>query len=532
MITQAGDGVFVADAKAEIDDVAPSDRRRLRSRRARRGRRHHRRPDLQPARPRAGARRGRPGRSRASSSICSTPTRAASSACGSSTIRRASAAAGRAPRRAAPSSAVRDAGDRLEADAAWRSRGDCRCDARLIAPRWTAHGAPGRQDHSAVGLAPRSLAAFAGRRVGGARPGALRFLRRRLRLLSGPRLADRRRDRRAPGPAARPPAAAPSRSAGGSASAISSPASGGSAAPCWSRPTASPGCCRSPSSACRRGWRSSRPRGCAGARSSGATARPHRRARRGLRLAEWLRGSLHRLSVEPVGYRGDAGAAADAVGVGGRRDGHDALAVFVFAVPALLAGQRGAARSAWRSRRCSSPPMSASATTGWPRRCRSGRRPRCRCASSSRPSSRARNGTAASRDAIFRTHARPVSAAPPSGRRAKPQLILWPETSVPFLFTERPDALAAIGEMLGRRPDAVAGAVRAEGASGRMRDALLQFRRRDRRQGRDRRRRRQGASRAVRRVPAASRTCLRAARHRAARRHSRRLLGRRRAPSA
>ena len=28
------------------------------------------------------------------------------------------------------------------------------------------------------------------------------------------------------------------------------------------------------------------------------------------------------------------------------------------------------------------------------------------------------------------------------------------ETSVPFLFTERPDALTALGDMLGRRPDA------------------------------------------------------------------------------
>ena len=39
-------------------------------------------------------------------------------------------------------------------------------------------------------------------------------------------------------------------------------------------------------------------------------------------------------------------------------------------------------------------------------------------------------------------------ARPPEAGRPAPQLILWPETAVPFLFTDRPDALAAIGEML------------------------------------------------------------------------------------
>ena len=60
--------------------------------------------------------------------------------------------------------------------------------------------------------------------------------------LPGPRLADRRRGG---GSAKRPRAAArarPSPSAGGSASAISSPASGGSATPSWWRRTSSPGC--------------------------------------------------------------------------------------------------------------------------------------------------------------------------------------------------------------------------------------------------------------------------------------------------
>ncbi|TGP48319.1 apolipoprotein N-acyltransferase, partial [bacterium M00.F.Ca.ET.229.01.1.1] len=51
------------------------------------------------------------------------------------------------------------------------------------------------------------------------------------------------------------------------------------------------------------------------------------------------------------------------------------------------------------------------------------------------------------RDRIFATFLGISGKAPEEGH-AKPQLILWPETSVPFLFTERPDALTALGDML------------------------------------------------------------------------------------
>ncbi|TIX61658.1 MAG: apolipoprotein N-acyltransferase, partial [Mesorhizobium sp.] len=53
----------------------------------------------------------------------------------------------------------------------------------------------------------------------------------------------------------------------------------------------------------------------------------------------------------------------------------------------------------------------------------------------------------------------------PESGHAKPQLILWPETSVPFLFTERPDALTALGDMLGEGQMLIAGVVREEGGS-------------------------------------------------------------------
>ncbi len=68
------------------------------------------------------------------------------------------------------------------------------------------------------------------------------------------------------------------------------------------------------------------------------------------------------------------------------------------------------------------------------------------------------------RDRIFATTME-LSALPPGEGKKSPQLILWPETSVPFLFTDRPDALAAIGEMLQPGQLLLAGAVRAEAAS-------------------------------------------------------------------
>jgi apolipoprotein N-acyltransferase len=69
------------------------------------------------------------------------------------------------------------------------------------------------------------------------------------------------------------------------------------------------------------------------------------------------------------------------------------------------------------------------------------------------------------RDRVFQTTME-LSRRPAEAGKPSPQLILWPETAVPFFFTERPDALAAIGEMLQPGQVLVAGAVREE-ASGR-----------------------------------------------------------------
>src|SRR5690606_23894161 len=53
-----------------------------------------------------------------------------------------------------------------------------------------------------------------------------------------------------------------------------------------------------------------------------------------------------------------------------------------------------------------------------------------------------------------------------SAEGKRPQLILWPETAVPFLLTDRPEALVAIGDMLGDGQMLMAGAVRAQAAAG------------------------------------------------------------------
>jgi apolipoprotein N-acyltransferase len=68
----------------------------------------------------------------------------------------------------------------------------------------------------------------------------------------------------------------------------------------------------------------------------------------------------------------------------------------------------------------------------------------------------------ASRDDIFRTLLN-LSAAPLAPGGVKPKLIIWPETSLPFLLTDRPDALVAIGELLSDGQVLLAGNVRAEG---------------------------------------------------------------------
>lgn len=55
-----------------------------------------------------------------------------------------------------------------------------------------------------------------------------------------------------------------------------------------------------------------------------------------------------------------------------------------------------------------------------------------------------------------------LSARPHAEDMPAPQLIIWPETSVPFVLSEQPDALAALAHLLGNGQFLMAGAVRIE----------------------------------------------------------------------
>jgi apolipoprotein N-acyltransferase len=69
----------------------------------------------------------------------------------------------------------------------------------------------------------------------------------------------------------------------------------------------------------------------------------------------------------------------------------------------------------------------------------------------------------AERDRIFSTYLKLTAQLPEEGKPV-PALVIWPETAVPFILTDRPDALAAIGEVLVDGQILLAGAVRQEGA--------------------------------------------------------------------
>lgn len=183
----------------------------------------------------------------------------------------------------------------------------------------------------------------------------------------------------------------------------------------------------------------------------------------GFGLAEWLRSFvLTGFPWNAVGYAAmPVPMLMQSVSLTGMA-GMNALAVFVFAVPALLSGPRhrrfGLALAAvlcllhvgYGFYRLAQPEPADT------------RRLLVRVVQPSVPMSE--KWDTAEADRMFADLMR-SSAEPAAAGQAKPQLIVWPETSVPFLFTERPDALAAIGAMLTDDQMLFAGAVRAEGAA-------------------------------------------------------------------
>ncbi|MCX7304051.1 MAG: apolipoprotein N-acyltransferase [Hyphomicrobiales bacterium] len=184
----------------------------------------------------------------------------------------------------------------------------------------------------------------------------------------------------------------------------------------------------------------------------------------GFGLAEWLRGFLLTgFPWNPVGMGAmPTPLLMQSVSVTSMI-GMNALAVFVFAMPALLAARRGrraglilavvlvAAHVAFGYARLNAPPAASSTKLA------------VRIVQPSIDLSEKWDESV--RDRVFKT-TMDLSARPPQAGAHQPQLILWPETSVPFFFTERPDALAAIGEMLKPGQMLVVGAVREEAAAG------------------------------------------------------------------
>lgn len=66
------------------------------------------------------------------------------------------------------------------------------------------------------------------------------------------------------------------------------------------------------------------------------------------------------------------------------------------------------------------------------------------------------------RNRIFRTYL-DLSAGAPAEGKPRPDLIVWPETSVPFILSRQPEALVALGELVEEGQTLLAGAVRVEG---------------------------------------------------------------------
>ncbi|MGB3812902.1 MAG: apolipoprotein N-acyltransferase [Shinella sp.] len=64
---------------------------------------------------------------------------------------------------------------------------------------------------------------------------------------------------------------------------------------------------------------------------------------------------------------------------------------------------------------------------------------------------------------IFERHLSLSAAAPEAGGK-RPDIVVWPETSIPFILTENPDALMRIAEVLADDQILIAGAVRTESA--------------------------------------------------------------------
>jgi apolipoprotein N-acyltransferase len=178
-------------------------------------------------------------------------------------------------------------------------------------------------------------------------------------------------------------------------------------------------------------------------------------------LMEWLRTFVFTgFPWNPIGYSAmPVPLLMQAVAVVGM-PGMNALAAFVFAVPALLVGKRTIRTGVILAMLI----VAADVVFGYSRLGAPEPRPvRELAVRIVQPAiDQAQKLDKTSRDEIFRSLLA-LSSAPVTPGKPAPKLIVWPETSLPFLLTERPDALAAIGELLSEGQMLLAGNVRAEG---------------------------------------------------------------------
>ncbi|WP_439614899.1 apolipoprotein N-acyltransferase [Shinella sp.] len=179
-------------------------------------------------------------------------------------------------------------------------------------------------------------------------------------------------------------------------------------------------------------------------------------------IGEWLRGTLFTgFPWNAVGY----GAmpvpllmqSAGLLGIAGI----NALAVFVFAAPALLGTRRGrgvgltlatllfAAHVGYGYYALNVVPTPESETTV------------IRLVQPVIDQAMKLDDSA--RAQIFERHLSLSAAAPEEGGK-RPDIVVWPETSIPFILTDNPDALVRIAEVLEDDQVLIAGAVRTESA--------------------------------------------------------------------
>jgi apolipoprotein N-acyltransferase len=179
-------------------------------------------------------------------------------------------------------------------------------------------------------------------------------------------------------------------------------------------------------------------------------------------LGEWLRGTLFTgFPWNAIGY----GAmpvpllmqSAGLVGIAGM----NALAVFVFAAPALIGTRRGrgfglslaallfAAHLGYGYYALNIVPAPENDTTV------------IRLVQPVIDQAMKLDDTA--RAAIFERHLT-LSAAKPEEGGKRPDIVVWPETSIPFILTDNPDALVRIAAVLEDDQVLIAGAVRTESA--------------------------------------------------------------------